>query len=128
VTDREGIAWQRRAATLLERLLALGAKEGLPVISWTVTAAGSALHGEVLTHPHSARRADLAAWRGAITLASGAGPDNKEHTFASGETRLVANWRRVPVTLAPREGGRPGVHVTLTASVWPDEEENHDGS
>lgn len=120
ISSTEQLAWQRQACTLLGRLLELAAKDGLPVIRWTV-GTGRELTGEFYAHPHSVRRRQFAAWKTALAQAADAGPDSDyEHTLGFGETRLVANWRRIPV----REGQRdPTVNVTITASVWADDED-----
>jgi hypothetical protein len=120
ISNAERIAWQRRAATLLGRLLELAANEDLPSITWTVQAAGSSLSGQVLSHPASARRERFGAWQAAITRASGRAPDHAhEHKFSSGETRLVTGWEHLPVRLgASRDEFYPTVNVTLAASIW----------
>lgn len=136
-TDRIGnaerITWQRQAALLLGKLLELAAKQHLPAINWTVANAGATLHGECLAYPSSGllRREYFTAWRDAITAASWS-PDTdieREHTSASDEIRLLAKWDRLPIDLNPRwrdqrPGSRaPSVHVVLTASIWPDDDE-----
>lgn len=125
ITTAEQIAWQRRTAILLTRLLELAAKEKLPLITWTVQTGGASLSGQVLSHPGTARREPFEAWKAAITRASGRTPDHgREHEFGPWERRLVAGWDHLPVRLgAARNELYPTVNVTLTASIWPDESE-----
>lgn len=125
ISNAERIVWQRQACTLLAQLLKLAAKDGLPAINWTVTDVTASLHGESLARPHSLRREQFAAWKAAITVASGRDPDwDREHEFSSGETRLAAGWRRLPVRLgAPADQLYPSATVALTASIWPDDED-----
>lgn len=124
ITNAERIVWQRQACALLASLLTLAAKDGLPAINWTVTGAGASLHGEVLARPPALRREHFAAWKAAITVASGRAPEtDREHEFGSGETRLVAGWEHLPVRLGAAAAELyPSATVTLTASIWPDEE------
>lgn len=121
ITDAERIGWQMQAATLLTRLLDYAAKAGLPAITWTIAQAGSGLHGECLALPGTLRREHLGSWRAAVTAASGQEPDqDRETTTPGGATRLVAQWNEVPL----RPGTRyPAVRVTLSASIWPDDED-----
>jgi hypothetical protein len=110
-TQAEQSAWQRRAAALLVNLLALGATEGLPAITWTVAAAGCGLLAEAPGREHHQ------AWKAAITTASGSAPDvDHEVTRAHGEIRLLADWDHLPVGLAEGSGHPPRVHVTLVAA------------
>lgn len=119
-TTSEQIRWQRQAHALLGRLLELAAKDGLPPIRWTV-GAGRELTGESLAQPHALRREQFAAWKTVLAQATGTGPDSDyEHTLGFGETRLVANWRRIPVRGGQRD---PSVRVTIAASVWADDED-----
>lgn len=123
ITLAERIAWQRRAAMCLGELLKLAAKENLPVLTWRIGAEPAVL-GEFVNGSGAERRARFEAWKAAITAVSGKAPDfDNEHPFGSGETRLVCGWRYLPVKLAPATGPSPGVDVTLSASIWPDEEE-----
>jgi hypothetical protein len=119
----EQIRWQRQAATLLGKLLELAAKRDLPVLGWTVSYAGCALLGSFYpAESPDRRRGDFAAWKAAITAASGQDPAiDSEHEFGT-EIRLVAQWKWLPVGLAPAEGPRPGVNVVLAASIWADED------
>lgn len=124
ISSAERIVWQRQACALLASLLTVAAKDRLPAINWTVTGAGASLHGECLARPPALRREHFAAWKAAITAASGRAPEtDREHEFSSGETRLVAGWEHLPVRLgAPAGQLYPSVTVTLTASIWPDDE------
>jgi hypothetical protein len=124
----EQITWQREAAVLLDKLLQLAAKNHLPAVSWTVSSYGAALHGECTAHPHPLRREHFTAWRDAITAASDCMPDaDQEHTQPGGETRLVAQWPRLPLSVAPKPGFPPRVRVVLTASIWADDDEASGG-
>lgn len=116
VTTAEQIAWQRRSAILLGRLLELAARESLPPIAWTVQTAGAALAGQVRTYPASECRAHFGAWKSAIAAASGQHPDHDSEHESGGTTRLLAGWERMPVTLAGR-ALPPRVHVTLSAAI-----------
>jgi hypothetical protein len=125
----ERISWQRQATILLAELLKLAAEQHLPAINWTVVNAGATLHGECIACPHPLRREWFTAWRDAITAVTSTGRDtDSEHNFRSGETRLLALWKQVPIDLDPRwrdpRPGRraPSVRVVLTASIWPDAE------
>jgi hypothetical protein len=118
-TQAEQSAWQRHAAALLVNLLALGATEGLPAITWTVAAAGCGLLAEAPGREHHQ------AWKAAITTASGSAPDvDHEVTRSHGEIRLLADWDHLPVVgLAEGSGHPPRVHLTLMAAIWPDSTE-----
>jgi hypothetical protein len=73
VTHGERAAWQLRAAGELARIL--DAHRDLPVIPWTVGAAGSVLVGQIFGTPTAAgARASLEAWRVALAL-----PEHHEH-------------------------------------------------
>lgn len=125
ISSAERIAWQRRATTLLARLLELAADQALPAITWTVQATGASLSGESRATPHALRREHFGAWKTAITAASGHEPDHgHEHRFSGGETRLVTGWRHLPVKLGAKRGELyPTVNVTLAASIWADDED-----
>jgi hypothetical protein len=130
ITDAEKTGWQRRAALLLDNVLALGVKQKLPPIAWRIGTAGSNLLGECVATPYAKRRADFEAWKAAIGVAASQDPDHDtEHTFggSDGETRLVTGWERVPVKLAPASGHPVTVTLTLVASIWPDDEEESGG-
>ena len=64
--DAAQVAWQRRAAAALDKILERAAAEGLPPIAWTVATAGIEVRGECLAHPADARRDDFIAWRTAV--------------------------------------------------------------
>ena len=123
ITSAEQITWQRQAHALLGRLLELAAKDSLPAVTWTVVPAGAGLAAACQGYPVSDRRGDFTAWRGVLAgLASTPGTD-RETTTAAGETRLVAQWERVPVRPGHPERVYPTVRVTLAASIWPDDDE-----
>lgn len=120
ITGAERIRWQRQAASLLTQFLERAAKEGLPVIAWTVGAYGAVLAGECLALPHAQRREHFDAWKAAITALGGAPAADREAAAGGGQTRLVAGWQQVQI----RPGSAyPAVQVTLTASIWPDDED-----
>ena len=126
ITDAERTGWQRRAARLLDSVLALGIRQKLPPIAWRIGTAGANLLGECVDVSHPKRRADFEAWKAAIGIAASQDPDHDaEHAFGGpgGETRLVAGWERIPVKLAPAGGVPVTVTLTLAASIWPDDEE-----
>lgn len=131
ISHAERIRWQRDAAGVLGKLLELAASRGLPVISWTVGSAGARLHGQCMAHPARQGRADFEAWRKALGE-----PDSDreyEPTKGSGEVRLIAVWDRggsagrgLRPLLSDRDGyQRAG--VVLTASIWPDDEDQEAG-
>jgi hypothetical protein len=121
----EQIAWQRVAAALLGKLLELAAKEHLPAINWTVVNAGATLHGECIAYPAEPLRRDyFTAWRDAMTAAAGQAPDaDSETTTTAGEIRLMAHWEWLHIALTAGRRNDPAAHVTLTASIWPDDDE-----
>ena len=102
--DAEQIAWQRRTAAVLAKILERAAAEGLPPIAWTVESAGAALIGRPMSHPMDRRRDDWNDWRAAISRWAGYGPDVKrEHADSHGTVRLADQWERferVTLTLA----------------------------
>ena len=65
ITQADRVWWQQRAAGELAAILA--AHPDMPVIAWTVTAAGGALAGQVLA-PAAGRRGLFAQWRLALGL------------------------------------------------------------
>jgi len=105
ITQADRSRWQQRAAAELAAILA-GHPE-LPVITWTVTAAGGALSGKVLA-PTAGRRMLFAEWRQALGL-----DEATETPSASG----------MPVYLHAR-GVRGGVAVSVTATVFDDIEDS----
>lgn len=125
LTPAEQVTWQRQAAALLDKLLALGARRKLPVIMWTVQTGGSSLTGEALSHPSAGRRSEIGAWKAAITTASGQAPaHDSELALGNGETRLIVSWEPLPVRLVPDDSKRyPRTRLALVASIWPDEED-----
>ena len=54
---REQMAWQLRAARVLTDLLERGAREGLPVLEWTISHTGARVTGRCYAQPGAARRA-----------------------------------------------------------------------
>lgn len=62
VTDTDRIRWQLRAVTALQKVLTDAARDGLPVISWTLTLSGG-LAGQVIPQGTTAqRRAAFELW------------------------------------------------------------------
>ena len=109
------IAWQRRAAAVLAKILERAAAEGLPPIAWTVATAGIEVRGECLAHPAGARRDDFNSWRTAVgTWAQRVADRESERTADDGTTRLVDQWDGVKM---PGIQG-PGVIITLTADLY----------
>ena len=105
ITQADRSRWQQRAAAELAAILA--AHPDLPVIAWTVTASGGALSGQVLA-PAAGRRGLFTEWRQALGL------DEATETPSRNGT---------PVYLHAR-GVRGGVTVSVTATVFDDEEDS----
>jgi hypothetical protein len=62
ITDRERLAWQRRAVRVLSALLGRAQDNRLPVVGWSVAHAGAALVARCFAHDPAQRRADFNAW------------------------------------------------------------------
>jgi hypothetical protein len=105
ITQADRSRWQQRAAAELAAILA--AHPDLPVIAWTVTAAGGALSGQVLA-PAAGRRGLFRQWRQALAL-----DQATETPSASG----------MPVHLHAR-GVRGGVAVSIAATIFGDGEDS----
>lgn len=103
-TQADRSRWQQRAAS--ELAVILGEHPGLPVIAWTVTAAGGALSGQVLASPPG-RRGLFAQWQRALGLE---------------EVTEVPSAAGSPVYLHAR-GVRGGVAVSIAATVFEDTED-----
>ena len=113
--DAEQIAWQRRAAAALAKILECAAADALPPIAWTVATAGIEVRGECLAHPADARRDDFTSWRTAVgTWAQRVADRESERTADDGTTRLVDQWDGLKM---PGIQG-PGVIITLTAELY----------
>jgi hypothetical protein len=111
----EQIAWQRRAAAVLAKVLEHAAAAGLPPIAWTVATAGMELRGECLAHPMDARRDDFNTWRAEAAIWAGRSADRQnERTGDDGTTRLVDQWDGIKMPGMPG----PAVIVTLTADLY----------
>jgi hypothetical protein len=93
--DRE----RRQRDAVRELAAILDGCDGLPLIAWTVGAAGGSLTGQVAG---AGGRAAFTAWRQALAM------DDVAETAASGGTWLRARARR------------GGVRVTVTATVRAD--------
>ena len=105
ITQADRSRWQQRAAAELAAILA--AHPDMPVITWTVTASGGALSGQVLAASEG-RRMLFAEWRQALGL------DEVTETPSAGGT---------PVYLHAR-GVRGGVPVSVAATVFDGEEDS----
>ena len=105
ITQADRVRWQQRATAELVAILA--AHPELPVIAWTVTASGGALSGQVLV-PSGGRRGLFGQWRQALGL---------------DEVTETPSWNGTPVYLHAR-GVRGGVAVSVTATVFGDEEDS----
>ena len=104
ITQADRSRWQQRAAAELAAIL--DAHPGIPVIAWTVTASGGALSGQVLAA--AGRRGLFGQWRQALGL---------------GEVTETPSANGTPVYLHAR-GVRGGVTVSVTATVFDDEEDS----
>jgi hypothetical protein len=103
ITQADRVRWQQRAAGELAAILA--AHPDMPVIAWTVTAAGGTLSGQVLA-PAAGRRSLFGQWRQALGL-----DEVTETPSAIG----------MPVYLHAH-GVCGGVTVSLAATVFDDED------
>ncbi len=99
ITQGDRSRWQQRAAAELAAILA--AHPGIPVITWTVTASGGALSGQVLA-PAAARRGLFGQWRQALGL------DEITEIPSAGGTAVYLHAR----------GALSGVPVSVTATVF----------
>ncbi len=104
----EQMAGQLRAARVLTGLLERGAREGLPVLQWTISHAGAQVTGRCYAQPGAARRAALAAWAAALGIRLG-----EEYHHDSRITTITgtAKRERAPHGLAT---------ITLTGDIWED--------
>ena len=103
---REQMAWQLRAARVLTDLLERGAREGLPVLEWTISHTGAQLTGRSYAQPGAARRAALAAWAAALGIKL-----RDEYHQDSRMTTITGT--------ANRERTRHGfATITLTGDIW----------
>jgi hypothetical protein len=113
--DAAQVAWQRRAAAALSKILERAGTEGLPPIAWTVATAGIEVRGECLAHPADARRDHFTAWRTAVgTWAHRVADRQSERSADDGTTRLVDQWDGVKMPGIPGLG----VIITLTADLY----------
>jgi hypothetical protein len=102
---REQMAGQLRAARALADLLERGAREGLPVLEWTISRADAQVTGRCYAQPGAARRAALAAWAAALGITLG-----EEYHQDSRMTTITGT--------AEREQGF--VTITVTGDIWED--------
>lgn len=93
ISHAERAAWQRRAAAELVRILDV--HRDLPLITWTVGAAGSVLVGRA----DSRARVSFDAWRGRLAMA-----EHHEHTSGT-------------VTYLSAKAYRNSVRVVLLADL-----------
>jgi hypothetical protein len=101
ITLADRARWQREAVRELAAVL--DAHDNLPVIAWTVTAAGGGLSGRISgLAPAASVRAAFTAWQQALGL------DDVTETAPAGGT---AGWLRA-------RAWRSGVRVTVTAAVF----------
>ena len=105
---REQMTWQLRAARVLTDLLERGAREGLPVLEWTISHNGAQVTGRSYAQPGAARRAALAAWAAALGIRL-----RDEYHHDSRMTTITGT--------ANRECTRHGfATITLTGDIWED--------
>jgi hypothetical protein len=105
---REQMAGQLRAARVLTGLIERGAREGLPVLEWTISHAGAQVTGRCYAQPGAARRAALAAWAAALGIRLG-----EEYHHESRITTITGT--------AKRERTQYGfTTITLTGDIWED--------
>jgi hypothetical protein len=104
----EQMAGQLRAARALTGLLERGAREGLPVLEWTISHTGAQVTGRSYAQPGAARRAALAAWAAALGIRLGEEyhQDSRITTITGTATR-----ERTPHGFAT---------ITLTGDIWED--------
>jgi aryl-alcohol dehydrogenase-like predicted oxidoreductase len=105
ITQADRSRWQQQAAAELAAILA--EHPGIPVIAWTVTASGGALSGQVLA-PAAGRRGLFGEWRQALGL------DDVTETPSGTGAAVYLHAR----------GGRGGVAVSITATVFTTEEDS----
>ena len=104
----EQMAWLLRAARVLTGLLERGAREGLPVLEWTISHTGAQVTGRCYVQPGAARRAALAAWATALGIRLG-----EEYHRDSRMTTITGT--------AKRERTRHGfATITVTGDIWED--------
>jgi hypothetical protein len=104
ITQADRSRWQQRAAAELAAIL--DAHPGIPVIAWTVTAAGGALSGQVLAA--AGRRGLFGQWRQALGLGE------LTETPSAGGTAVYLHAR----------GVRGGLTISITATVFDDGEDS----
>ena len=104
----EQMAGQLRAARVLTGLIERGAREGLPVLEWTISHVGAQVTGRCYAQPGAARRAALAAWAAALGISLG-----EEYHHDSRITTITgtAKRERTPHGFAT---------ITLTGDIWED--------
>jgi hypothetical protein len=104
ITQADRARWQQRAAAELSAILA--GHPGIPVIAWTITAAGGAVSGQVLAS--AGRRGLFGQWRQALGL------DEVTETPSAGGAAVYLHAR----------GVRGGVTVSVTATVFGEREDS----
>ena len=104
----EQMTGQLRAARVLTGLLERGAREGLPVLEWTISHTGAQVTGRCYTQPGAARRAALAAWATALGITLG-----EEYHHDSRITTITG-------TAKPERIRHGFTTITLTGDIWED--------
>jgi hypothetical protein len=105
ITQADRSCWQQRAVAELAGILA--AHPDLPVLAWTVTAAGRALAGQILA-PAAGRRGLFGQWQRALGL------EEATEIPSAGGTAVYLHAR----------GIRGGVAISVAATVFDDEEDH----
>jgi hypothetical protein len=104
ITQADRARWQQKAAA--ELAVILDAHPDIPLLAWTVTASAGGLSGRVLA-PAGGRREMFGQWRQALGL------DEATETPSAGGAAVYLHAR----------GVRGGVMVSVTATVFDDEED-----
>jgi hypothetical protein len=100
ISHAERAGWQRRAAAELARIL--DAHRDLPLITWTVGAAGSVLVGQVISTSGMRARVGFDAWRHVLAMV-----DHHEHASDA-------------VTYLSAKDHHNGVRIVLLADLLDD--------
>ena len=116
----EQMTGQLRAARVLTGLLERGAREGLPVLEWTISHVGAQVTGRCYAQPGTARRAALAAWAArsasawARNITTTAGSPPSPAPLSGNAPRTGSRRSRSPAT-SGRTDPRPGPRVRPVA-------------
>jgi hypothetical protein len=99
---------QRTAAAILGDLLALGIRDGLPALDWTVAEYGTSLTGR--SHHRSGQdRVAVLAWASALGLMAA------EHQHPSGMTTVIAHADRMETDRGP-------CSITVVADIYAEDD------